>query len=122
VIRRVGKLGRENLQFAVENHFMRLPDLAPNTTGIIFIFPLFVHKFSCKLNHNNSITQVDDNVYKKRRHADEKHLTMNYNIIDEYKDFSANWKFADLSPYEHLPTFISCSFDFCLYVTSSFNN
>jgi hypothetical protein len=30
VIRREGKLGREILQFAVENHFMRLPDLAPN--------------------------------------------------------------------------------------------
>ena len=34
VIRREGKLERENLQFAVENHFMRLPDLAPHTTSL----------------------------------------------------------------------------------------
>jgi hypothetical protein len=33
VIRREGKLERENLQYAVENHLMRLPKLAPNTTS-----------------------------------------------------------------------------------------
>ncbi len=39
VIRREGKLGRENLQFAVETHFMRLPNLAPNTTSAWYAPP-----------------------------------------------------------------------------------